>query len=58
MAHAIHPNFADKHEGRHQPKLNGGMVVKEHCKQRYATSAVTEAVSIPVWKLPVRNLPK
>ena len=44
MAHAIHPNFADKHEGRHQPKLNGGMVVKEHCKQRYATSAVTEAV--------------
>ena len=44
MAHAVHPNFASKHESNHKPMINQGMVLKEHCKQRYATSALSSAV--------------
>lgn len=44
MAHAVHPNFASKHESNHKPKLNKGMVIKEHCKQRYATSALSSSI--------------
>lgn len=44
MAHAIHPNFANKHESNHQPMINKGMVIKEHCKQRYATSSLSTSV--------------
>jgi aspartyl aminopeptidase len=39
MAHAIHPNYASKHEGKHQPKMGAGLVVKTNCNQRYATSS-------------------
>jgi aspartyl aminopeptidase len=38
MAHAIHPNFAQKHDAQHAPQLNGGIVVKTNCNQRYTTS--------------------
>ena len=37
MAHAVHPNYADAHEPRHQPKLGAGPVVKINVNQSYAT---------------------
>lgn len=43
VAHAIHPNYAAKHDGNHQPKLNGGTVLKTNDNQRYATDAVSGA---------------
>ena len=44
MAHAVHPNYADRHEARHKPVLNGGPVVKLNAQQRYATSGPTAAL--------------
>ena len=41
QAHAIHPNYASKHEQGHQPKMNGGMVIKRNSNQRYATNGMT-----------------
>lgn len=41
QAHAIHPNYASKHEAAHAPKLNGGVVIKTNSNQRYATNGLT-----------------
>lgn len=43
MAHAVHPNHADKHEPRHMPRPGRGPVIKSNVQQRYATDGLTAA---------------
>lgn len=41
MAHAVHANYADRHDACHAPHLHAGLVVKHNANQRYATDGVT-----------------
>jgi aspartyl aminopeptidase len=43
MAHATHPNHADRHEPGHQIALNGGPVLKVNSNVRYASDATSAA---------------
>lgn len=43
-AHALHPNYADRHDAQHGPALNGGPVIKVNANQRYATNSETSAL--------------
>lgn len=43
MAHATHPNYADRHEPDHHVTLNEGPVVKSNANQRYASDAESVA---------------
>ena len=62
-AHGIHPNFADKHDGRHGPLLNAGPVLKFNANQRYATNSESSArfrqlcqqVGVPLQSFVVRS---
>ena len=42
-AHAVHPNFAAKHDALHLPQLGKGPVIKFNANQRYATTAASAA---------------
>jgi aspartyl aminopeptidase len=62
-AHAIHPNFADRHDENHGPLLNRGPVIKVNASQRYATNSETSGLfrmlasmeDVPVQSFVVRN---
>ncbi len=63
MAHAVHPNYSDKHDSQHMPIINGGPVIKSNANQRYATDGVSSAwfeslckkAGVPVQKFVVRS---
>lgn len=63
MAHALHPNYPEKHEMNHRPLMQKGLVIKYNCKQRYATNSQTAFLlkslarkhDIPIQEFVVRN---
>jgi aspartyl aminopeptidase len=63
MAHAVHPNYSDRHDTQHMPILNGGPVIKSNANQRYATEGLSSAwfeslcrkAGVPVQKFVVRS---
>ncbi len=63
LAHALHPNHADKHDAYHQPFLGKGIVLKYNAQCKYATNArsalpihvVAKEQEIPLQKFVSRN---
>lgn len=63
LAHAVHPNYSDKHDTETRPVLGGGPVIKYSASQRYATTAISaayfmeacERAGIPCQKFVNRN---
>ncbi len=63
MAHASHPNYADRHEPQHQIALDGGPVLKVNTELKYATDAVgaaaftlaCEQAGVPMQRYVVRS---
>jgi len=45
LAHALHPNYPERHDFNHQPLLGKGVVLKNNAQMRYASDAYS---SIPV----------
>jgi len=62
-AHAVHPNFKDRYDGNHLPRLNMGPVIKYNASQRYATTArsaafyrvLSERADVPVQEFVMRS---
>ncbi len=62
-AHGVHPNFVDKHDENHGPKLNAGPVIKINANQRYASTSETttlftemcKACEVPVQQFVIRS---
>ena len=44
MAHAVHPNYAERHEPGHRPEIGGGPVLKTNVNQSYATDGAGAAL--------------
>lgn len=45
-AHAVHPNYADRHDPENRPVLGGGPTIKYSASQRYATDSVSAAAFV------------
>ena len=43
-AHAVHPNYGDRHDPHHLPMVNAGPALKVNSNQRYATSSTTASL--------------
>jgi aspartyl aminopeptidase len=62
-AHAVHPNFPEKHDPQHTPMLNHGPVIKYNSNQRYATTSrsaamyktIADEVKVPVQEFVMNN---
>ena len=44
MAHALHPNYPEKHDPTNHPYMNGGPVIKINANQKYVTDGDSAAV--------------
>ncbi|MFE8073166.1 M18 family aminopeptidase [Marinobacteraceae bacterium S3BR75-40.1] len=62
-AHALHPNYKDRHDANHGPLINQGPVIKINNNQRYATSSrtagiyryISEELGVPCQSFVVRS---
>lgn len=62
-AHAIHPNYPERHDGDHAPLINRGPAIKQNANQRYATDDETatlfarccDAAGVPWQRFVSRN---
>ena len=45
-AHAVHPNYPERHDPKHAPFVNQGVALKSNSNQRYATSASSSVAFI------------
>jgi aspartyl aminopeptidase len=43
-AHAVHPNYQERHDLKHAPFINRGVALKTNSNQRYATSSSSAAL--------------
>ena len=58
MAHALHPNYQERHDGVHMPLIGKGPVIKDNAKLRYATNSSANAFFqnlCQTAKVPVQN---
>lgn len=46
LGHALHPNYADKHEPRHVALMNKGILIKTNAQHRYASDARSSATIV------------
>lgn len=44
MAHGVHPNYSEKHQPLHAPKIHQGIVLKINANQRYMTDTVSASI--------------
>ncbi len=51
MAHAVHPNYPEKHDPTNHPVMGGGPVIKINANQKYVTDAESAAVFAEVCRL-------